>query len=93
MEAKFDYTPEQLAEMFTWPRFNGFVGETCGQCKKTANVPHGAGWFCKCGAYNAQFFHGGMMPHEHPDYGVSAEEIRQAVARARSIKSQEEFQP
>lgn len=40
------YTVEEVTEMCdTWANFNGFTGEVCSKCKRTANVfALGAGW-------------------------------------------------
>lgn len=71
------FSVEKIAEMSTWQYYQGFVGETCGNCRKTANVlAGGPGWICPCGHYNAQLLCGGPMPHEIPDYGPTAETIR-----------------
>jgi len=56
-----------------------FVGDTCGKCEKSVNVPQGAGWKCRCGAYN-------VLPHSAhretflgPDYGPLQCEIQKAA--------------
>jgi hypothetical protein len=60
----------------TWACYPGFSGETCSECYARANVLSGGpGWFCECGQYNNQCFHGGMRPHANPDYGPSAATI------------------
>jgi len=66
------YTANEITEMSdTWQNYNGFTGETCGKCKKTANVfAYGAGWFCDCGNYNVQSFSSFQIPHENPDIGT-----------------------
>jgi hypothetical protein len=65
------YTVEQITEMCeTWVNYNGFTGETCGMCHKTANVfSLGTGWFCDCGHYNDQSWYYTNIPHEKPDMG------------------------
>ena len=41
------YDAQQIAEMTTQVNYWGFTGETCDQCKKTANVFIGKPrWFC-----------------------------------------------
>lgn len=78
----FDYTVEQIAEMLTWQNFQGFSGETCGGCGRTANVlAGGPGWICVCGHYNAQSWRGGPMPHESPDLGPTAATITKGCKR------------
>lgn len=75
----FDYTVEKIREMTAWTGYQGFVGETCGSCSKTANVLSGGpGWICVCGHYNAQLFYGGPMPHEEPDLGPTRKTILEA---------------
>ncbi len=82
---QMDYSLEKLTEIFGWRFFTeGFNGESCGQCKATANVMGGgAGWFCPCGHYNTQCWSGGMFPHPIADYGPPARRIRWAIKRHR----------
>jgi alkaline phosphatase len=60
MKAYFKiYTPEEITDMCdTWANFNGFSGETCGSCHKTANVfAYGAGAQEFAGVYeNTEIF-------------------------------------
>jgi hypothetical protein len=71
----FTFTAEEIAEAVdTWANFTGFSGETCGECRKTANVLCGPGWLCVCGHYNVQRFHP-RHPHPSPDLGPDAEII------------------
>lgn len=80
MKSDHKYTPEQLAQMFTWPHFNGFSGEQCSQCKKTANVPAGGpGWFCDEGHYNVQSWSFHQIPHEAPALGPTRQQIQDAI--------------
>lgn len=62
-----------------------FVGDSCSQCKKTANVAHCPGWFCQCGAYQVLPFYGGQIPHETPDIGPTASDIQTAIKQAKQI--------
>lgn len=78
-----DFTDDKLVEMFGWGNFRGFSGETCGSCKKTANVPIEAEWFCPCGAFNAMSFNHHQTPHETPDYGPRSGNINRAALKAR----------
>ncbi len=78
-----DFTDDKLVEMFGWLHFMGFSGETCGSCKKTANVPIGPGWFCPCRAFNAMSFSHHQTPYEAPDYGPRSGNINQAALKAR----------
>jgi hypothetical protein len=66
------YTVSEITEMAdTWANYNGFTGETCGVCEKTANVlAGGAGWFCDCGHYNVQSLSDFGVLHEQPDMGT-----------------------
>ena len=82
---QMDYSLDQMVEFFSWRFFTeGFVGESCGMCKATANVMGGgAGWVCPCGHYNNQCWHGGPMAHSVPDYGPPAKRIRWAAKRHR----------
>ena len=43
-----EWTPEKIAEaVATWHNWPGFSGESCGNCRATANVlAGGPGWFC-----------------------------------------------
>ena len=80
MESKFFETRDEVAQVLRdfQPLFSYFVGEVCGKCRKTANVPPATGWFCRCGSYNMQDYGGhGMMPHEAPDYGPPAQLIQE----------------
>lgn len=72
------YTADEIAEMAdTWANYNGFSGERCGGCGKTANVlAGGVGWFCECEYYNIQSVHFYSTPHETPDIGPARETIR-----------------
>ena len=71
------YTAEQITEAAdTWANYNGFSGETCRVCKRTANVlAGGPGWFCVCGQFNFPSWNFHQMPHEHPNLGPSRETI------------------
>lgn len=84
LESDFEFTHEQIVKAATtWANFNGFSGEVCHQCKKTANVLAGGhGWFCVCGAYNAQNFHDYWIPRENPDLGPTEAVIQAAYAEA-----------
>ena len=66
------YTTDEITEMAnSWRNYNGFSGETCGKCQKTANVlAGGPGWICDCGHYNTQGIWGHSIPHEQPDMGT-----------------------
>jgi hypothetical protein len=77
------YTPEEIEEMKkTWVNFNGFTGDKCGSCQKTANILVGGGWFCDCGNYVAQLICGvHPTPHESPDMGTPASVIREGYER------------
>ena len=66
---EMDYSAEKIAEMRTWLFFAGFTAASCGQCRKTANVPCGPGWSCPCGGFNMLPWSGSQIPHESPDYG------------------------
>ena len=75
---KFDFSVEKIREMTYWQFYQGFIGDHCGTCRKTANVLNGGpGWICICGSYNVQAFHGGMMPHEHPYLGPALATIQE----------------
>ena len=71
------YTSEEITEMCeTWVNYNGFTGETCGKCHRTANVfAYSPGWFCDCGHYNIQSWSYAQMPHENPDMGTPRDVI------------------
>lgn len=56
-----------------------FIGDHCGKCKATVNIPHGPGWFCRCGHYNCLPFHGGAITHPEPNYGPTAKAIQTAA--------------
>lgn len=72
------YSTEKIAEMSTWPYYQGFTADTCGSCKKTANVLAGdPGWFCACGHFNVLPFHGSRIPYDSPDLGPSQEIIKE----------------
>lgn len=75
------YTPAEITEMCdTWHGFNGFSGETCGKCHRTANVfAFGPGWFCGCGHYNIQSWSHAKIPHDQPDFGPRACVIRAGI--------------
>ena len=79
------YTALEITEMAdTWANYNGFTGETCGACGKTANVlAGGAGWFCDCGHYNAQSLSNFRAPHERPDVGTPGSVIVEGYRLAR----------
>jgi len=79
------YTAEDITEMCdTWMNFNGFSGETCGSCHKTASVfGYGSGWICDCGHYNAQCWSSSNIPHEKPDMGTPAEVIRLGIKNSK----------
>jgi len=79
----FKWTANQIvAAILDRNRFmgwNGFSGESCSKCKKTANVlGHGPGWFCICGAYNCQSWSCNQGPHERPDLGPSQHTLNMA---------------
>ena len=78
-----DIPDEKLREIFTWPIFLGFAGESCGLCHKTANVPGGGpGWFCEnCGHMNITSLNHFPSPHNQPDMGPSRERIATAYKR------------
>jgi hypothetical protein len=71
------YSANEIAKMCdTWQNYNGFTGEVCGKCKKTANVfALGAGWFCDCGHYNVQSFFSSQGLYGNPDMGTPANVI------------------
>lgn len=66
------YSIARITEMSdTWRNYNGFTGETCGVCKKTANVlALGPGWVCDCKHFNVQSFIYVQIPHDNPDMGT-----------------------
>ena len=66
------YTAQEITEKADmWMNYNGFTGETCGDCKKTANVlARGNGWECDCGHLNDQSWTNFFIPYEHPDMGT-----------------------
>lgn len=85
-----EWTHEQLVNFHEVPNYepwdNGsggfrfvFTGDTCGNCKHEANVPHGPGWFCPCGHYNLLSFGNLQKTFEHPQYGPT----RDAIIKAR----------
>lgn len=78
----FMFTVRQITDAAdTWANFNGFTGETCHGCKKTANVlAGGPGWICTCGEYNAQGLHDYRISHTSPDLGPDAETIQAGYA-------------
>ena len=88
-----NFTDELLIKMFCWHNFNGFTAATCGSCKKTANIPQGAGWFCACEHYNVLPFSGMNIPHLRPDYGPTRERIILAVIQSSVIKAIEKGTP
>jgi len=75
-----------------WANFNGFTGERCGHCKKTANVLAGSsGWFCPCGHHNVLSFHGCNIPHARPDCGPTRRKLRTAYIIADQLEKLREF--
>jgi len=80
VKSGLDFTKEEIAEMATWPYFRGFTADSCGRCKKTANVLWGAGYFCPCGHYNILSWYYTQIPHEAPYYGPSRQVIAGALA-------------
>ena len=73
------YTSEEITEMAdTWSNYNGFSGETCGNCHRTANVlALGPGWICECEHFNVQSWSHANMPHENPDLGPARSVIQE----------------
>ena len=84
-EEDFQYTHEQIVEAATvWANFNGFSGESCSECRKTANVlAGGSSWFCVCGHCNYQSFRHNQIPHENPDLGPTGSLIKEGLDAAR----------
>lgn len=80
-----EYTKEQIVNAVkTWANYPGFSAETCGQCKRKANVLAGSpGWFCDNGHYNVQALSGFDIPHEKPDLGPTRATIYAAHEEAR----------
>jgi hypothetical protein len=73
----FNYSVEKIQEMAAWTNFQGFTADTCGKCKKTANLlAGGAGWFCPCGHFNVLPWSNMQIPHDLPDYGPPRECMR-----------------
>lgn len=66
-----DFTVDEIrSARRSWARFDGFTGETCGDCGARANVLVGsAGWHCACGHFNMQSHSSHQTPHDLPDYG------------------------
>ena len=81
------YTAPEITEMAdTWANYNGFSGETCGACHRTANVlAFGPGWFCECGHYNMQALHSANMPHEKPDFGPALSVIQEGHKASKKL--------
>jgi len=80
----FDRTEEEIIEACGRPGFNGYTAEACGKCRKKANVLNGGhGWFCTCGHFNMQSFHGANIPHKDPDLGPSHDFLLAAYAKAK----------
>lgn len=78
--AEVDYTSDQIRQAVSNHRYMGWGAESCGSCRKTANVlAGGPGWFCPCGQYNVQSWSHRQFPHEAPDYGPSGPKIREAL--------------
>ncbi len=77
-EGPRDFTVAEIQDARrTWARFDGFSGETCGDCGAKANVlAHSPGWHCACGHYNIQSYTDHQMAHASPDYGPSAAVIQ-----------------
>lgn len=90
----FDWTKEKITETAdSDTRFNGFSGETCGNCKREVNVPaDGPGWFCCCGAYNYQSWSYHQTPHENPDLGPTRVVIQQGIQRSKAAIKQRQWQ-
>ena len=93
METDLNFTKEKITEMMTWPHFDGFTAAQCGQCKKTANVMQGPGWFCPCGMFNSLPWGNMQIPHEKPDYGPTRQTITEALALSRAASSGLEGKP
>ena len=83
------YTAEEITEMADiWANDQSFTGETCGKCKKTANVfAGGAEWFCDCGHYNVQSFGSFNMPHNFPDMGTPSKVIKLGYENSSKLKA------
>ena len=80
----FSFDVQQIAEMTSWANYNGFSGEMCWMCHKTANIlGGGGGWICECGNYNAVDLHGFHATWDNPDLGPSAVTINRGHTLAK----------
>jgi len=85
-EESFQFSRKEMMSMPGWMNFNGFSGESCGKCNKTANILGGGpGWICVCESYNAQDFYHNRAPHENPDLGPTKSEIQEALNESRRL--------
>ena len=84
---QMNFSHEKMAEMTGWQFFSGFVGDECGACKATVNVPHGPGWFCPCGHYNILPYSNRRMTFEAPTHGPTREAIQAAWEEYRNRPS------
>lgn len=74
---KHEWSRDQLIEFYRGSvrRFGGHTGfvyvYVAGQCSCSlrANIPHGAGWFCKCGRYNVLPYLDHQTCFVRPDIG------------------------
>ena len=84
------YTADEITEMCdTWVIFNGFSGEICSKCRKTANTfAYSSGWFCDCGHYNIQSFYNFQISYENPDMGTPNSIIDSGYRNSNRYKNQ-----
>jgi hypothetical protein len=88
----FSYSIEQIAEMTTWVNYNGFSGEMCWMCHRTANVlASGGGWICECGNFNDVDHHCFHAAWDNPDLGPSLVTIRSGHALAKQSYAREKY--
>lgn len=86
MNTEKTWTVEKMADYFATAVTDfHFCGDICARCKRTANVAHGAGWFCLCGHYSVLHFTSNRPPFDAPDFGPTSVAIREAFEKAKQL--------
>lgn len=83
IHGNLSFTDNELTEIFGWPNFDGFTGDTCWACGVVVNVLAGKGWFCPCGFRN-QSSSSRQKLYAAPVYGPTAARIHAAVDAKRA---------
>lgn len=78
------WTVQRITEAVdTWAVWPGFTADTCGRCRRTANIPAAGSWCCCCGHYNILPWHGHQISHERPDIGPPRWVIHRGIDRSK----------